>query len=109
MFGTLRDRAAANIQIKFFNFLLVPLQTSLVAGVQERINVLTDDELEVRAFLSLFLPFFERMFIVQAKFEASASKTRLLDEERLLAVSVDALREMEGALLENASRFITAI
>jgi hypothetical protein len=46
---------------------------------------------------------------LQAKFEASASKQRLLDEERLLAVSVDALREMEGALLENASRFVTAI
>ena len=90
VFATLRDRVASNVQLKFFNFLLVPLQTSLVAGVQERTNVLSDDELEV-------------------KFEVSATKTKLLEEERLLTTSVDSLKEMEGALLENASRFITSI
>jgi hypothetical protein len=51
----LRERVVANVQIKFFNFLLVPLQTSLVAGVQERINVLTDDELEVCMVVVVFL------------------------------------------------------
>jgi hypothetical protein len=90
VFATLRDRVAANVQLKFFNFLLVPLQTSLVAGVQERTNVMTDDELE-------------------SKFEVAATKAKLLDEERLLSSSVDSLREMEGALLENASRFITSM
>ncbi len=90
VFGMLRDRIAANVQLKFFNFLLVPLQTSLVAGVQERTNVMTDDELD-------------------SKFEVTATKAKLLDEERLLSASVDSLREMEGSLLENASRFVTSL
>lgn len=76
--------------LQFFNFFLVPLQTSLVAGVQERINALSDEELERR-------------------FEVVATKDRLAEEERSLNNSIEALREMEGALLENATRFSTSI
>jgi hypothetical protein len=90
VFATLRDRISANVQIKFFNFLLVPLQTSLVAGVQERTNVLSDEELE-------------------QKFEVASTKAKLQEDERVLTTAIDGLREMEGALLENATRFITSI
>ena len=89
VFATLRDRISENVQIKFFNFLLVPLQTQLVASVQERTNILSDEDLE-------------------SKFEVAATKTKLAEDERTLAAQVDALREMEGALLENATRFITS-
>ena len=83
-------RVSENVQIKFFNFLLVPLQTKLVASIQERINILNDEDLE-------------------AKFEVEATKNKLSEDERNLSLQVDSLREMEGALLENATRFITAI
>merc|ERR1711991_642225 len=90
VFATLRDRVSANVQIKFFNFLLVPLQTQLVAGVQERTNVLSDEELE-------------------QKFEVAATRSKLAETERSITTSIESLREMEGALQENATRFITAI
>ncbi len=72
--------------LQFFNFFLVPLQTKLVAGVQERTNVLSDDDLLQR-------------------FEVSATKAKLAEDERLLQNSIEGLREMESSLLENATRF----
>lgn len=107
VFETLRDRIVSNVQLKasfwqrmfffsppwlilhpsqFFNFFLVPLQTTLVAGVQERTNVLSDEELEQR-------------------FEVAATKDKLADDLKGIAASLEALREMESALLENATRF----
>lgn len=86
VFGSLRARVVTAVQLKFFNFFLVPLQTKLAVGVQERANVLTDEELEQR-------------------FEVSATKTKLREDERALTNTLDTLREMEGSLLENATRF----
>lgn len=86
VFASLRSRVVTSVQLKFYNFFLVPLQTKLVAGVQERTNVLTDEELEQR-------------------FEVSATKSKLGEDERALSNSIEALREMEGSLLENATRF----
>lgn len=90
IFGSIRDRVLTNIQLKFFNLVLVPLQTRLMTGVQEKTNVLSDDELEQR-------------------FEVTTTRTKLQEDERATNGAIENLRAMEDALLENANRFVITI
>ncbi|KAL6077942.1 Dynamin like protein [Balamuthia mandrillaris] len=86
LFTRLRDRITKNILLKFYNFLLVPMQTELWNEIQGKVSTLGDDQLE-------------------QIFEVSATKSKLEEEEKALKKQIDAYSSQETAFIDAATHF----
>eukprot|EP01091_Cochliopodium_minus_P015076 TRINITY_DN5270_c0_g1_i1.p1 TRINITY_DN5270_c0_g1~~TRINITY_DN5270_c0_g1_i1.p1 ORF type:complete len:693 (-),score=219.54 TRINITY_DN5270_c0_g1_i1:93-2171(-) len=86
VFTKLRDTISNNSQLKWFNFFLVPLQTTLWSQIQESVNVLSEEDL-------------------QQKFEVNATKKRLEKRISFLKEEISRLEIQEKQLLESSTFF----
>jgi hypothetical protein len=86
LFTRLRERITKNILLKFYNFLLVPMQTELWSEIQGRISTLSDEQLD-------------------QIFEVNATKSKLKEDEKALRQLIEHYSQQEELFLEASTHF----
>jgi len=86
LFERLKQRIVKNVLLKFYNFLLVPIQTELWSEIQTKVTTLSDEQLD-------------------QIFEVNATRSKLLEDEKSLQATISSLQEQEVAFLEAATHF----
>lgn len=86
IFDDLKTRISKNVMLKFYNFFLLPMQSSLWNTIQSTITCLSDSALaEI--------------------FEVNAVKEKLLDDEKVLKTVLDKCVEQEESFLKDSTIF----
>jgi len=86
LFVRLRERITKNVLLKFYNFLLVPMQTELWNEIQGKVTTLSDAQLE-------------------QIFEVNAIRNKLDEDEKALKKQIEACTTQEVHFLESATLF----
>jgi hypothetical protein len=86
LFTRLRERITKNVLLKFYNFMLVPMQTELWNVIQGKVTTLSDEQLE-------------------QIFEVSATKNKLKEDEKALQRQIEAYTTQEVHFIESATQF----
>lgn len=86
LFTRLRERITKNVLLKFYNFLLVPMQAELWTEIQGAVTTLSDDQLE-------------------QIFEVAATKNKLKEDEKALSRGIEAYATQEVHFIKSATQF----
>jgi len=86
LFERLKERITKNVLLKFYNFLLVPMQTSLWAEIQGKVTTLTDEQLD-------------------QIFEVNATRNKLEADEQNLISQIKTCSTQESQFIEAATHF----
>jgi len=86
LFTKLRERITKSVLLKFYNFMLVPMQTELWNEIQGKVTTLSDDQLE-------------------QIFEVNATKSKLTEDEKALQKLIKHYTTSEATFVEAATHF----